>query len=128
MAAPDQLYRAVTRIFSVVVIGFGVAILVVTFANGGGPTDAGFWLGLLFVAATLTSVAGGAMFAERGGSASFARHAFDELVSFIAGWAILIDYIIIISLAAISVPHYLGPIWGGFTHGWAEIAMAAAVI
>jgi hypothetical protein len=49
MAAPDQLYRAVTLLFSVVVIGFGVAILVVTFANGGGLADAGFWLGFLFI-------------------------------------------------------------------------------
>ena len=40
------------------------------------------------------------MFAERGGSSSFARHAFNELVSFIAGWAILIDYIIVVSFAA----------------------------
>jgi APA family basic amino acid/polyamine antiporter len=84
--------------------------------------------GLLLVLATLTYVEGGAMFAERGGSASFARHAFNELVSFIAGWAILIDYIIVVSFAAISVAHYLGPIWGGFTHGWPEIAVAAAVI
>jgi hypothetical protein len=49
MAAPDQLYRAVTKLFSVVVIGFGVVILVVTFVHGGGPADAGFWLGLLFM-------------------------------------------------------------------------------
>ena len=78
--------------------------------------------------ATLTYVEGGAMFAERGGSSSFARHAFNELISFIAGWAILIDYIIIVAFAAISVAHYLGPIWGGFTHGWAEIVVAGAVI
>jgi APA family basic amino acid/polyamine antiporter len=84
--------------------------------------------GALFVLATLTYAEGGAMFSERGGSSSFARHAFNELVSFIAGWAILIDYIIIIALASVSVPHYLGPIWGGFTHGWAEIAVAGAVI
>jgi APA family basic amino acid/polyamine antiporter len=84
--------------------------------------------GLLFVLATLTYVEGGAMFIERGGSASFARHAFNELVSFIAGWAILIDYIIVIALAAVSVAHYLGPIWGGFNHGWAEIAVAGLVI
>jgi basic amino acid/polyamine antiporter, APA family len=84
--------------------------------------------GVLFVLATASYVEGGAMFLERGGSASFARHAFNELVSFIAGWAILIDYIIVIALAAVSVPHYLGPIWGGFTHGWAEITVAAAVI
>ena len=33
-APPDQLYRAVTLIFSVVIIGFGLVILVVTLANG----------------------------------------------------------------------------------------------
>src|SRR5204863_4856729 len=63
---------------------------------------------------------GGAMYLERGGSSTLAREAFNELVSFIAGWAILIDYIIVNSLASVSVPHYLSPIWGGFTHGWAE--------
>ena len=84
--------------------------------------------GLLFVLATLSYLEGGAMFLERGGSATLARHAFNELISFIAGWAILIDYVIVIALAAISVPHYLSPIWDGFTHGWAEIAVTAAVI
>jgi APA family basic amino acid/polyamine antiporter len=84
--------------------------------------------GLLLVLAALTYVEGGGMYGERGGSSSFARHAFNELVSFIAGWAILIDYIIIVSLAALAAAHYLGPIWGGFTHGLAEIAVAAGVI
>jgi hypothetical protein len=50
MAAPDQLYRAFTRIFSVVIIGFGAAILIVTIANGGGIGSAGLWLGMLFIA------------------------------------------------------------------------------
>ena len=84
--------------------------------------------GLLLVLAVLTYVEGTGMYGERGGSSAFARHAFNELVSFIAGWAILIDYIIIISFAAVSVAHYLGPIWGGFTHGAPEIAVAAGVI
>jgi APA family basic amino acid/polyamine antiporter len=84
--------------------------------------------GLLFGLTTLSYVEGGAMFRERGGSSTFARHAFNELVAFIAGWAILIDYLIVIALAAISVPHYLEPIWGGFSRpGW-EIGVAAAVI
>ncbi len=84
--------------------------------------------GLLFGLTTLSYVEGGAMFRERGGSSTFARHAFNELVAFIAGWAILIDYLIVIALAAISVPHYLEPIWGGFSRpGW-EIAVAAVVI
>lgn len=50
MAAPDEVYRAVTRVFAVVIISFGLAILVVTLAGGGGVLAVGFWLGLLFVA------------------------------------------------------------------------------
>jgi multisubunit Na+/H+ antiporter MnhB subunit len=50
MAPPDQLYRGVTRIFAVIIVGFGVAILVITLANGGGPLSSGFLIGLLFTA------------------------------------------------------------------------------
>jgi len=84
--------------------------------------------GLLFVLTTLTYVEGGAMFRERGGSSMFARYAFNELVSFIAGWAILIDYLIVIALAALSVPHYLAPISEGLGDAGWEIAIAALVI
>jgi APA family basic amino acid/polyamine antiporter len=84
--------------------------------------------GLLFGLTTLSYVEGGAMFRERGGSSTFARHAFNELIAFIAGWAILIDYLIVIALAAISVPHYLEPIWGGFADSGWEIGVAAVVI
>jgi basic amino acid/polyamine antiporter, APA family len=84
--------------------------------------------GLLFVLATLSYVEGGAMFRERGGSSSFARHAFNELIAFIAGWAILIDYLIVAALAAISVPHYLEPVASGLSRpGW-DVAVAVAVI
>ncbi len=84
--------------------------------------------GLLFVLATLSYVEGGAMFRERGGSSSFARHAFNELIAFIAGWAILIDYLIVAALAAISVPHYLKPVSSRLVEpGW-EIGISAAVI
>ena len=47
------------------------------------------------------------MFPEAGGSSSFARHAFDELVSFFAGWALSLDYILTIAISAFFVPHYL---------------------
>jgi APA family basic amino acid/polyamine antiporter len=84
--------------------------------------------GLLFVLTALTYVEGGAMIRERGGSSSFARHAFNELIAFIAGWAILIDYLIVAALAAISVPNYLAPVSSELSApGW-EIGIAAAVI
>jgi APA family basic amino acid/polyamine antiporter len=85
-------------------------------------------VGILFVLATLTYMEGGAMFRERGGSSMLARHAFNELVSFVAAWAILIEYVIVVALAAISFAHYVSPIWGGFTHGIGEIAAILAVI
>ena len=84
--------------------------------------------GILFAITTLTYVEGGAMYRERGGSSTFARHAFNELISFIAGWAILIDYVIVIAAAAISVPHYLTPVWGEFAGGNEELAVAGGVI
>ncbi len=84
--------------------------------------------GLLFVLTTLSYVEGGAMLRERGGSSSFARHAFNELIAFIAGWAILIDYLIVAALAAISVPHYLEPISADLSEAGWEIGVAGAVI
>jgi basic amino acid/polyamine antiporter, APA family len=84
--------------------------------------------GLLFGLTALTYVEGAAMFRERGGSSSFARHAFNELLAFVAGWAILIDYLIVAALAAISVPHYLEPISADLSKpGW-EIGVAGLVI
>lgn len=85
-------------------------------------------VGLWFVLTTLTYTEGGAMFLERGGSTTMARHAFNELVSFVAGWAILIDYMIVIALAAISVPHYLSPISDSLAASGGEVIAAGAVI
>ena len=82
----------------------------------------------MFALTSLSYVEGGAMLRERGGSATFARHAFNELISFIAGWAILIDYLIVIAAAAITVSHYLTPISGKFGGGDAELAVAIVVI
>ncbi len=84
--------------------------------------------GLMFAVTSLSYVEGGAMLRQRGGSATFARHAFNELISFIAGWAILIDYLIVIAAASITVSHYLTPISGRFGGGDVELAVAIVVI
>lgn len=84
--------------------------------------------GLLFVLTTLSYAEGAGMLRERGGSSSFARHAFNELIAFVAGWAILIDYLIVAALAAISVPHYLEPVTPDLSAPGVEAGIAAAVI
>ncbi len=45
---PDEVYRGVTRVFAVVIIGFGIAIVAVTLANGGSAASGGIWIGLVF--------------------------------------------------------------------------------
>src|SRR5262249_31688391 len=64
--------------------------------------------GGLFALPAKTYAEGASMFPEAGGSSSFARHAFNELVSFFAGWALSLDYILTIAISAFFVPHYLG--------------------
>ncbi|MCB0857575.1 MAG: amino acid permease [Solirubrobacterales bacterium] len=85
--------------------------------------------GLLFVITIFTYFEGSAMLKERGGSSSYARHAFNELVAFVAGWVILLDYLIVIALAVLSVPHYLRPITGDLDGTiWLPAVIAAVVL
>ena len=111
-------------------VGFSIYFSVGVVADRGlGLTPVVFLLaGLMFAITSISYVEGGAMLRQRGGSATFARHAFNELISFIAGWAILIDYLIVIAAAAITVSHYLTPISGTFGGGDVELAVAALVI
>ena len=65
-------------------------------------------------------------FPEAGGSSSFARHAFNEVVSFGAAWAQMLNYIITIAISAFFVPHYLSIFWEPLkTNPWDIIVGAA---
>jgi APA family basic amino acid/polyamine antiporter len=66
---------------------------------------------VLFTLTAMTYVEGASLHQDRAGSTVFARYAFNELVSFIAGWAILLDYIILIAITAYSATQYLKTFW-----------------
>ena len=51
------------------------------------------------------------MLPEAGGSANFARHGFNDLAGFISGWALMLSYIVTISISAFVIPPYLGYFW-----------------
>ncbi|MDX6397003.1 MAG: basic amino acid/polyamine antiporter, family [Gaiellaceae bacterium] len=68
--------------------------------------------GVIFAATAATYAEGTVRFPEAGGSASFARHAFNELVSFGAGWAQMLVYVVTVATSAFFVPHYLSIFWG----------------
>jgi APA family basic amino acid/polyamine antiporter len=84
--------------------------------------------GVFFVVTMLTYVEGNSLHPERGGASTFARYAFDELWSFIAGWGIVLDYLIVMALCAFTVPDYLAAFWGHAGDTGVEHGIAAAVI
>ena len=84
--------------------------------------------GALFALTAKTYAEGAAMIPEAGGSSSFARQAFNELVSFFAGWALSLDYILTIAISAFFVPHYLGAFWPPLTHGPYDVIGGLVVI
>src|SRR6187551_3813961 len=60
--------------------------------------------GLIFAATAATYAEVTVRYPEAGGSSSFARHAFNELVSFVAAWAQMLNYIITVAISAFFVP------------------------
>jgi basic amino acid/polyamine antiporter, APA family len=66
---------------------------------------------VVFTLTAMTYAEGASLHQDRGGSTVFARYAFNELVSFIAGWAILLDYVILIAVTAFSATQYLRTFW-----------------
>ena len=77
----------------------------------------------------LSYVEGASLHQERGGATVIARYAFNELWSFVAGWAILLDYLILIALCAFATTDYAGASSGASsTHGAPEFLLARGVI
>jgi APA family basic amino acid/polyamine antiporter len=107
----------------------------VTAAFALGLTPAAFVIaGLIFMCTAATYSEATVMYPEAGGSSSFARHAFNELVSFFAAWGQMLNYIITASISAFFVPHYLAVFWeplrespGDIIGGIVLIALLAAL-
>ena len=84
--------------------------------------------GLFFAATAATYAEGTVLYPEAGGSSSFARHAFNEVVSFGAAWAQMLNYIITIAISAFFVPHYLSIFWEPLRQNPWDIIGGAVVI
>src|SRR5271155_3593174 len=83
---------------------------------------------VLFALTAMTYVEGASLHQDRGGSTVFARYAFNELVSFIAGWAILLDYVILIAVTAFSATQYLRVFWSPLGHRREALGLALVII
>jgi basic amino acid/polyamine antiporter, APA family len=110
---------------SAVVAGLYVSVGVVA-EDALGLTPVVFLVAALFVVATLlTYIEGSSLHPERGGASSIARYAFNEFWSFVAGWAILLDYLIVMAIGAIAITNYLAGLWGAADDAGLHFAIVA---
>jgi APA family basic amino acid/polyamine antiporter len=64
-------------------------------------------IGLLFLVIALSYAEGTAAIPETGGAATFVRKAYNDLAGFMTGWVLFLDYLIVMALSALFLPHYL---------------------
>ena len=101
----------------------------VTAAFALGLTPVAFVIaGLIFMATAATYAEATVMYPEAGGSSSFARHAFNELISFFAAWGQMLNYIITVAISAFFVPHYLAVFWSPLGESPGDILGGIGVI
>jgi APA family basic amino acid/polyamine antiporter len=83
---------------------------------------------VFFALSAMTYVEGASLHQERAGSTVFARYAFNELWSFVAGWAVLLDFLILIAITAFAAASYVAAFWAPLGKPVAELAIALGVI
>ena len=83
---------------------------------------------LLFALTAMTYAEGASTHQERSGSTVFARYAFNELISFVAGWAVLLDYVILIAVTSYSATQYLRVFWHPLGNRGESLGLALAFI
>lgn len=81
--------------------------------------------GLVFLLVALTYAEGIAALPQAGGSSGFARRAFNELASFIAAWALILDYLIVVAISAYFAARYLASFPG--LSLWGEVPWNMAI-
>jgi APA family basic amino acid/polyamine antiporter len=87
--------------------------------------------GAIFMLVSLSYAEGTAAIPETGGAAMLARRAFNDPIGFLTGWALLLDYTIVIALAALFTPHYFGHAVGWLRltrHPWDVVAAVFIVL
>ena len=85
--------------------------------------------GIVFAMTAATYAEGTVLYPEAGGSSSFARHAFNELISFGAAWSQMLVYVVTVATSAFFVPHYLSIFWEPLrTNPWDIVGGAVVIV
>lgn len=84
--------------------------------------------GIVYVFNALSYAEGAAMLPEGGGSASYARHGFNDFVGFLAGWALMLSYITTMAISSYTIPPYLAYFWPVLDEPVASTLMSMGII
>jgi APA family basic amino acid/polyamine antiporter len=84
--------------------------------------------GLLFIVVSLSYAEGTAAIRETGGAATFVRIAFNDFWGFVTGWVLFLDYLIVIALSALFVPHYVAGAFFTKVHRPWDVVIGCGVI
>ena len=85
--------------------------------------------GIVFAMTAATYAEGTVLYPEAGGSSSFARHGFNEIISFGAAWAQMLVYVVTVATSAFFVPHYLSIFWEPLkTNPWDIVGGAIVIV
>jgi APA family basic amino acid/polyamine antiporter len=124
LGEPALFAVTLSAVVSSILFGLGVVA-----GNALGLTPLVYLVAGLFFAVTMaTYVEGTSLHIERGGASTLARYAFDELWSFIAGWAILLDYLIVMAAGAVVITDYLAVFIPGLDDGIVEVLVAGLAL
>src|SRR5919197_163175 len=122
--APALFSIAYGEIASSIYFALGI---IATNAHGLTPAVLLF-VGAIFLIVSLSYAEGTAAIRETGGAATFVRIAFNDLVGFVTGWALFLDYLIVIALSAVFMPHYVaGAFFTKIERPWDVVAGCFAI-
>ncbi len=117
---------ALTRVLgarSVAAVAYGeigsslfIALGIVAFLAGGLLPWVLLGVGCIFFLVSLSYAEGVSAIPETGGGPMLVRRAYNDPAGFFTGWVLLLDYLVVIALAALFVPHYVGA-----AAGWESI-------
>ncbi|MFZ4773279.1 MAG: amino acid permease [Chlamydiia bacterium] len=127
--------RRVLGVFDLFAIGYGDLGSSIFYALGitalyalGATPIALMIAGGVFVCTALSYAEMSSILPEAGGSASFTRRNFNDLISFIAGWGLMLDYIVTIAISAYSISPYLAVFFPALKILWVKIGVTIGFI
>lgn len=127
--------KRVLGVFDLFAVGYGdlgssifYALGVTAFFALGATPIALMLAGVVFICTALSYAEMTALFHESGGSASFARHAFNDLISFVAGWGLLLDYVVTIAISSFTIGPYLANFIPSLQHDDMQLLFAIGIV